>query len=135
MCFFNGVTRVVFGVWFILTAKIGNSSNDFFCVVSTSEGTFCIGPVMLRLGQRGTGSAMLTSRFFIMVSGGILRFNRNLEIPQMVCLRRFRMGLHKEILVVFFIGEAGKSKHPRRICCCWVAAELPDHCVLQSLRF
>ena len=47
-------------------------SGDEFWIVTTGEGTFGVSPVMLRLAQRGTRSAISARYFFVAVSGGIL---------------------------------------------------------------
>ena len=68
----DGMPCVVIRIGFVVRAIVSNTPGDEVWIVTTSEGTFGVGPVMLRLAQRGTGSAMAASSFFIVVSRGIL---------------------------------------------------------------
>src|SRR5271170_4746892 len=66
------VTRVIFWVGLVSRAEVGNPSNYFFGFVAASHGAFCIGPIVLRLAQRGTGIATAAHYLFIVVSGSFL---------------------------------------------------------------
>src|SRR5580704_18484549 len=68
----NGAARVISRITLFITTVICDSSNYLFRIVTTRQRTFGVGPVMLRLAQRGTGSAMPASCFLTMVSGSIL---------------------------------------------------------------
>src|SRR5579862_3521705 len=64
----DGVPGVVFGGWFVFSAKVRNPLNNLFWVVSTGQGTFGIGPVMLRLAQYGSRNAAPAAGFLVAVS-------------------------------------------------------------------
>ena len=103
---YDGMPCVVIRIGFVVRAIVGDTLGDEVWIVTTGESTFGVSPVMLRLAQPCTGSAIGPFSLFTALPGSVRRIHRNLEIPQMVCLRGFHSALYIEILVIFLVSEA-----------------------------
>ena len=68
----DGMPCVVIRIGFVVRAIVGNTPGDEVWIVTTGEGTFGVSPIMLRLAQRSTRSAISARYFFVVVSGGIV---------------------------------------------------------------
>ena len=66
------MSRIVLEVMFVSGSIVSNSANDFFGVVATRQGTFCVGPVVLGLAQC-TALSRIPGGMFLMLVAGSLR--------------------------------------------------------------